>query len=93
MNTLKMALLVLGLQTATSAYGFRVVQYNIKELDSVKLRDAKPSEQLKAALAIIKRLKPELLSLNEMQYDSPGVPSKDFPTKGENAARVAEPRR
>ncbi|MCB0417010.1 MAG: endonuclease/exonuclease/phosphatase family protein [Bdellovibrionaceae bacterium] len=90
MNTKRLLALVFGLQISLTSFGFRVVQYNIKELDSVKLREAKPSEQLQAALAIIKELKPQLLSLNEMQYDSAGVPDKTYTTNGENAALVAK---
>ncbi|MCB0404639.1 MAG: endonuclease/exonuclease/phosphatase family protein [Bdellovibrionales bacterium] len=90
MNTCKIIASLVVLQISLTAFGFRVVQYNIKELDSVKLREATPSEQLVAALNILKQLKPELLSLNEMAYDSPGVPNETFATNGENAAVIAK---
>ncbi len=63
----------------------RVVHYNIKELDTQKLMD--PPAQLQAAKNILAPHSFDVLSINEMQYDLPGVPDRQHMTKGLNAQR------
>lgn len=59
-----------------------ILHYNIKELDSKKIKAVGP--QLKAVKEIIKDHKPNVYSINEIQYDLPSSPSKEFKTKGTN---------
>lgn len=66
----------------------RVVHYNIKELDSTKLSQGLSHKQVAAAMNVIKKLKPDFLSLNEMQYDLRNVPTKEYKTVGQNMNRV-----
>ena len=42
-----------------------------------------------AAQNILKKLAPDLLSLNEIQYDLPGVPDAGFATTGQNLNKLA----
>ncbi|MEZ4872358.1 MAG: endonuclease/exonuclease/phosphatase family protein [Bdellovibrionales bacterium] len=64
----------------------RIVHYNIKELNSFKiLNQAKQQgSQLNAVMGIVSSLRPDLLSLNEIQYDLPNVPDAGFQSSGEN---------
>ncbi|OFZ17347.1 MAG: hypothetical protein A2X86_02515 [Bdellovibrionales bacterium GWA2_49_15] len=61
-----------------------LVHYNIKELDSTKLRSTPMSLQLGSVRNILKRWNFDILSVNEMQFDLPGVPSGDYGSRGEN---------
>ena len=63
---------------------FRVVHYNIKELDSVKIKQGQKNGQVSAALKVIQKLKPDFLSINEIQYDLKDVPSSEFQSQGQN---------
>ena len=69
---------------ASAGTEFTLVHYNIKELDSTKLRQGLQNPQLAQAVAVLKKLKPDLLSINEMQYDLPGVPNASFTSTGQN---------
>lgn len=60
----------------------RIVHYNIKELDSTKIK--KPTKQLEAVKKILAERDFNILSLNEVQYDIPGVPTYRYKTRGEN---------
>ncbi len=60
----------------------RIVHYNIKELDSNKIN--KPNPQLQYVKSILSELDFNILSLNEIQYDIPGVPSYKYKSRGEN---------
>lgn len=66
----------------------RVVHYNIKELDSVKLN--KPAPQVDYAVKILKKLSPDILSINEIQFDIPGVPSKSYSSLGQNIKSLTD---
>lgn len=68
---------------------FRYVHYNIKELTTAKLLDAQ-NEQINTAAKIIRNLGPDLLSINEMQYDLPDVPTPGLPGTGQNMKRLIE---
>ena len=61
---------------------FSLIHYNIKELDSKKIEERSP--QLLLALDIIKKYPFDFLSLNELQYDWPGIPYPSLETKGKN---------
>ncbi len=78
---------------------FKVVHYNIKELDSSKLRRAQTGScnksdkkclQTKAAIGVLKDLDGDLISINEMQYDKPDVPDATYHTTGLNVYRLAK---
>lgn len=66
----------------------RVVHYNIKELDSTKILNK--SQQVSYATKILKNLSPDILSINEIQFDLPGVPEKTYKSLGKNIKRIAE---
>ncbi|MFC2074838.1 HAD-IIIA family hydrolase [Bdellovibrionota bacterium] len=69
---------------------FRFVHYNIKELTTEKLEDSS-DEQVDAAIDVLIGLNPDLLSINELQYDLPFVPTTHQPdTTGENVKRILE---
>ena len=61
---------------------FSLIHYNIKELDSKKIRGKGP--QLLLALGLIKKYPFDFLSLNEVQYDWPGIPYPSLETQGKN---------
>lgn len=91
-NSLILALLSLFILgscgTFTNEAPIRVLHYNIKELDSHKIN--KPNPQLKYVKEILKDRDFNILSLNEVQYDIPGVPSYRFKTRGENLRQLAK---
>ncbi|MAF77255.1 MAG: hypothetical protein CME60_03780 [Halobacteriovoraceae bacterium] len=70
----------------------RVLHYNIFELDSEKIEDLKlkdrPSLQLKSVKELLAPFDFHLLSVNEIQYDQPGVPYPSFQSDGENLAKL-----
>lgn len=92
MKTLSLFTLT-GLLTLTSCANLttgapiRVIHYNIKELDSTKIK--RPNQQLMKVKEILKDLDYNILSLNEVQYDIPGVPTYRYKTRGENLKKVA----
>ncbi|MBI2520049.1 MAG: hypothetical protein HYV97_06520 [Bdellovibrio sp.] len=61
-----------------------LVHYNIKELDSTKLRSNPVGLQLTSVKNIIKKWNFDILSVNELQFDLPGVPSPNYQSRGEN---------
>lgn len=66
---------------------FKVIHYNIKELDSNKI--ASPTnEQIAAVKEVLSSFSPDIISVNEVQYDMPGVPNSAFKTKGENLSKL-----
>lgn len=69
----------------TNTYAIRIVQFNIQELDSVKIQSEKlTSQQMQSVKFILNQLKPDILSVNEIQYDLPGVPNEKFTSIGKN---------
>ncbi|MCH8091439.1 MAG: NAD(P)-dependent oxidoreductase, partial [Proteobacteria bacterium] len=58
--------------TPAAAADLKVVHFNIMELDTVKLQN--PNRQLKAVQVVLGQLPFDVLSVQEMQYDFPGVP-------------------
>lgn len=67
-------------------YDFSLFHYNIKELDSTKITT--DNEQLKYVSAIIKKYNIDILSLNEIQYDYPGIPSAAYTSEGQNIRKL-----
>ncbi len=66
---------------------FKVIHYNIKELDSVKIKTP-GNNQINAVKKILSRFSSDIISLNEVQYDMLGIPNNDFKTKGENLSKL-----
>ncbi|MBT5094926.1 MAG: hypothetical protein HOM21_11810, partial [Halobacteriovoraceae bacterium] len=64
----------------------RLAHYNIKELDSRKIKF--PGDQLKAVKSNLNKLDYNILSINEIQFDLPGVPNGDATTLGENLTKL-----
>ncbi len=68
----------------------RVLHYNIFELDSEKIstisssHEQTPHSQLSAVKKLLAPYDFHLLSVNEIQYDEPGIPFPTFTSKGEN---------
>ena len=60
----------------------RVVHFNIKELTSQKVQN--PGHQLKAVKTVLQDMDFDILSIQEMQYDLPGVPVPSLTTRGKN---------
>ncbi len=78
--------LITFLSCSSNAQTINVLHYNIKELDSTKLKKARQgkSAQLKYASDIIKKYRSDIISINEIQYDKADVPTSDFRTIGKN---------
>lgn len=83
---MKILLCFFFLLGTTMAKSINIVHFNIKELDSTKIKTLSP--QLKEVKKILKAHKPDLVFFNEIQYDSPGVPNSQYTTKGENLAKL-----
>ncbi|PIP89754.1 MAG: hypothetical protein COW01_08040 [Bdellovibrionales bacterium CG12_big_fil_rev_8_21_14_0_65_38_15] len=66
-----------------------ILHYNIKELTTAKINDQK-DDQLKAVKKVIAPFQSDILSINEIQYDLPGVPSLKNKTNGENLTKLAK---
>ena len=65
-----------------------VLHYNVKELDSKKIRER--DKNLKMAIDLLKEIPFDILSLNEIQYDFPGVPYERFKTEGQNLTLIGK---
>ena len=68
---------------------FSLFHYNIKELNSKKIRDEN-DPQLRAVKKIIPHLDFDIFSFNEIQYDLPGVPTVANTSQGENLTFLAK---
>ncbi len=68
----------------TSEASYRLVHYNIRELDSTKIRLGQRNKQVKAASEILKSLNGDIISINEIQYDLKSVPNSEYQTEGKN---------
>lgn len=75
---------LISLFFSVNIWAIKVVHYNIKELDSTKIQNASTSTQLIAAKSILKKLTPDILSLNEIQFDMPAVPNQQYQSRGQN---------
>ncbi len=89
---MKTLLLCSLLSFIACANTIKIVHYNIKEMDSTKIQKGLrgENEQLNFAKNIVKNLNPDILSLNEIQFDFPNIPTKDFKSKGKNVHYLAE---
>jgi hypothetical protein len=56
----------------------RIGQFNLREMQSAKLMDA-ADEQATAAAAVLARFAPDIVSINELQFDMQGYPSAVSP--------------
>ncbi len=65
-----------------------LVHWNIKELTTKKLDD-KNHPQMKAVENVLQNLDYNVLSINEIQYDLPNVPSDKYKTTAKNADKLA----
>lgn len=66
-----------------------IFHYNIKELDSSKLRDL-DNKQISAVKNIVSEFQFDIFSVNEIQYDLPMIPVKEFKTTGQNINILAK---
>jgi len=66
--------------------GLRYGHFNIKELSTDKLLDD-ADQQVNAAAEVIARFNPDIVDINELQYDIEGLPTGDMP----GAAYPVEP--
>jgi hypothetical protein len=64
----------------------KILHYNIKELSSSKIKNG--HDQLRAVKEVLKPYQFDILSLNEIQYDLPNVPSKEFTSTGQNLLKL-----
>ncbi len=87
------AILFLSLLLMTSCMKettkINIFHYNIKELDSLKLRDPS-NKQIAAVKEIVSKFEFDIFSVNEIQYDLPMVPNKSLTTTGQNIKILAK---
>ncbi len=81
-------LILLSLLVSCSTPTIKVVHYNIKELSTDKV-DNKNHLQIKNAALVLKDHSFDVLSLNEIQFDSAGVPTPLQTSRGENVKKLA----
>lgn len=79
---IKILLLITFLVTSCEAKNIKIIHYNIKELSSPKL--SKENLQIKEVKAVLKDYEPDLLFINELQYDIPGSPNNNYMSEGIN---------
>lgn len=90
-----------GGATGTPSH-IRVGQFNLREMTTKKLMDA-ADEQATAAAEVLARFAPDVVNINELQYDIQGVPTSSSPGQpkadakpgtfggaAENAKRLAD---
>ncbi|MEX0798577.1 MAG: hypothetical protein WD025_03995, partial [Bacteriovoracaceae bacterium] len=65
---------------------FTLLHYNIRELDSKKIGEQ--DLQIKKTAQILRNFQFDIFSLNEIQYDLPGVPNRNYSSKGENLDKL-----
>ncbi len=85
---LLLAVAISLLLASCSGTKVRVFHYNIKELSSEKILTDDP--QFEAVREVLAMRDFDILSVNEIQYDLPGVPRKEFKTTGENLKLFAK---
>lgn len=87
-TTLIISLSLIGCASLKRAYPtIKVLHYNIFELDSTKLTQS-GHEQLEAVKELIREKEFNILSVNEIQFDLPQVPTQEYMTYGENLNRL-----
>lgn len=79
---IRVFLLITILVTSCEAKNIKIIHYNIKELSSPKLN--KENTQIKKVKSVLKNYEPDLLFINELQYDIPGSPNNTYTSQGTN---------
>ncbi len=83
-----------GLLDNQSHNTLRVMHYNVFELDSEKIKDLEQEKtifpQMKALRQLLAPYDFHLLSINEIQYDTPGAPFPTFHTQGMNLQSLTQ---
>ena len=75
---------------AQEAVTFRVATYNIEDVRTADVLDS-DQPRLKKAAALIQRVRPDILLINEMAYDQPGGPDvRAGEAAGRNGQRFAD---
>jgi endonuclease/exonuclease/phosphatase family metal-dependent hydrolase len=85
---MKFFIILLVVPSLSLASVIKVMHYNIKELDSTKIKN--DSNQINQVKSIIRKYNIDILSLNEIQYDKVSVPNQQYKTTGENVAKLKE---
>lgn len=67
----------------------RFAHFNIKELRTDKITNQNDA-QVTRALQNLRELNPDIVSINEIQYDLPNVPTQGLPGTGDNMRRLLE---
>jgi len=80
-------LLFLSLNSCSTNVSLTVAHYNIKELSTKKILD-KNDQQVISAIKVLKTIKADILSLNEIQYDIKNTPTQGLPGGGKNIKRL-----
>ena len=89
MRIYSLLFLVFLSKNAISQEKITLLHYNIKELDSSKIKGHKKNRQIQAVKKILSRYKPDILSINEIQYDLPFIPDSNFTTRGQNLKKLS----
>ena len=90
MSCLKILLLLICAMPSLSKASYRLTHYNIKELDALKVFALNQDSQALAATEVIKRTHADIVSLNEVQYELPGIPNSSIQTEGESLNRIGK---
>ena len=83
----KLILLTLLFLTACSNNKIRIVHYNIKELNTLKIDDPE-NKQIKSVKKVLQGHPFDILSLNEIQFDQKNIPNKKAITRGMNFEKL-----
>jgi len=75
----------MGISTS-NATTLKVLHYNIKELDSQKIKQN--DAQLAFVQKILNKKSIDILSLNEIQYDQENIPDSSYKTNGRNIEKL-----
>lgn len=93
MNTFLTLLLIFLFSSCSTLFtkneDIYIVHYNIKELDSTKIKNN--SNQITHVKKVLENLnleKANIISINEIQFDLPNVPNSTFKTQGQNMASL-----
>lgn len=83
-----LGMIMLSFGCSANQADFRLFHYNIKELDSTKIQNE--IDQIKEISTILSKYQFDILSLNEIQYDLPGVPSTSYIFRGKNLVNLRQ---
>lgn len=79
--------IIVNMNLAIAQDTIKILHYNIKELDTVKINSGS-NGQFMAIKRILSNHQYDILSLNEIQYDLPEVPTKSEQTHGRNLEKL-----